>query len=372
MHEGFILSSSCIYSTEVICVKGRRIFIYIILLLFALGLLFFPKEAATGVLEGLRVCGSSVIPALFPFFVLSRLIISLEAFPKGGKYANGFMQRLFGVSGQCLPALLISFIGGYPVGISTVVSMYEGSKLTKSDAERAILFCNNSGPAFFVSMVGVTVLGNVQAGLMLYLIHCLSACFVGILLARPTPHDVNLRSVTAPARPSLSFGEQFLSAVTASCSALLNISGLILFFSVLLRLMDVVGWIDALGCFSEKFGLSGKLTTALLRGSMELSGGVLELRELGMRAFVPSAFLLGWGGWCVHFQAASVWNPAKLQPKGYYTAKLLHGLISALFAWVFVNPSPLSVSIGLLFFLSVGFFRILRQKRSSIPRNYAV
>jgi hypothetical protein len=98
-------------------------------LLLLLALLFFPDLATAGAMEALRVCGSAVIPALFPFFLLSRLLASYLPVPKRGP--------------SYLPALLMSFLGGYPVGISTVVSLYEGGQISKSEAQKALRICNN-------------------------------------------------------------------------------------------------------------------------------------------------------------------------------------------------------------------------------------
>ena len=48
----------------------------------------------------------------------------------------------------------------------------------------------------------------------------------------------------------------------------------------------------------------------------------------------------GWGGLCVHFQAMSLWQTAGLRPHGYFSAKLLHGLLSAVLALACFAPSP--------------------------------
>ena len=44
----------------------------LVLLLAAAGLLLAPQAAASGALQGLRACAARVIPALLPFFVVSR------------------------------------------------------------------------------------------------------------------------------------------------------------------------------------------------------------------------------------------------------------------------------------------------------------
>ena len=73
------------YSVPVMKMK-RRILILPVLL-FALALLRFPQEAAQAVREGLLLCFETVVPSLFPFFVVVSLLIQLGA--------AGALQRLF-------------------------------------------------------------------------------------------------------------------------------------------------------------------------------------------------------------------------------------------------------------------------------------
>lgn len=351
----------------------RRLFPYLFIAMIALALICYPSDACAGAVNGLRMCGSAVIPALFPFFVLSRLAISLGRLPQGGKRTDALMQHLFGVSGACLPALLVSFIGGYPIGVSTIASMYENGTLSKRDAERAITFCNNSGPAFFVGIVGMVVLGNVQNGLILYGLHCIAALLTGILTARPQAANWRLRAIKVKSDEPPSFAQSFLNAVSGSCAALLQISALVVFFSILLRLLRTTGVLSLL-CLPlcKILKLTIQEAEAILCGCMELSSGILQLSGVGNSAFVLCAGLLGWGGMCVHFQAMSLWQPAGLQPHGYFSGKLLHSLISILLASAYLYRTPIAFGIAASILLISIFFARFCKKKASNPRKIAV
>ena len=58
----------------------------LVLLLAAAGLLLAPQAAASGALQGLRACAARVIPALLPFFVVSRMLTALPL-PTPGRRA---------------------------------------------------------------------------------------------------------------------------------------------------------------------------------------------------------------------------------------------------------------------------------------------
>ena len=324
------------------------------MLLFAVGLLRFPAAAVSGVVRGLRMCGGALIPALFPYFVLTRLVICYASFGRMGRLAEKPMRFLFGVEGNCFPALLLSFLGGYPTGAGSVVSLYENGRISKESAQRALAFCNNSGPAFFLGVAGGIVLKSQRAGFVLYLIHCLSAVTAGVLLAAPPAPHITVRK--QPPQESVPFSRAFLDAIGGSCAALLQIGSLVLFFSVLTELLDSSGVFALLSAFPAARGF--------LCGVLELSSGILQLSGSWNTRFLLCAFLLGWGGVCVHFQAASLWTPAGLRPRGYLPEKALHGILSVYFATAYLHFSLFSLVAALMLPAAVLLFAYIRKKRT--------
>ena len=327
----------------------------LVLLLAAAGLLLAPQAAASGALQGLRACGTRVIPALLPFFVVSRMLTALPL-PTPGRRADRLFRALFGVRAACLPALLTGLLGGYPAGAAAVTELYRAGALSKAEAERALCFCNNSGPGFFAGLIGTAVLGDIRRGLILYGLHALSALLTGLLLPGSAP-PAALRTVRRekPQLPSL-----LPEAVQGSCAALLQVSGLIVFFSSMLAVLRAAG-LTAL--------LPNRLAEALACGALELSSGILLS---GHGAEAACALLMGWGGLCVHFQAMSLWQTAGLRPHGYFSAKLLHGLLSAVLALACFAPCPATLlSAGALTACAL-LAPLLRKIRAGNLRHAAV
>ena len=125
----------------------------------------YSRPCTAAVIEGLRLCGSAVIPALFPMFVGTKLLTGLL---KELQLPKGFLrlwQRLFGVSGVCSYGFLFGLLGGYPLGAAVISELYGGKSISKADAEQSLRFCNNSGPGFFLAALGVTVLHSAKAGI---------------------------------------------------------------------------------------------------------------------------------------------------------------------------------------------------------------
>ena len=66
---------------------------------FGAALLFFPDVSAAAAREGVALCLQTVLPSLFPFFVLSSLLVQSDVPRLLSRAMAGVMYPLFGVSG---------------------------------------------------------------------------------------------------------------------------------------------------------------------------------------------------------------------------------------------------------------------------------
>ena len=327
-----------------------RDIIFCLALALAAGfLLLYPKEATASAADGLRLCANVIVPSLFPFFVLSSMMVNLGLVRYLGRILEPVMRPVFGLSGACSAALALGMIGGYPVGARTALGLYESGEISRREAERLLAFCNNCGPAFIFGVVGAGVFSSGMVGLLLYLIHMLASLLIGAgfrLFAGPVPQEP--RRKTHAAVTAQRFPAAFTGAVKDSCFATLQICAFITCFTVLIRFAFLTGVPAALAAFAARvFGTGADAIEALLIGAIELSSGVWALK--GASAVLSSkaamaAFLLGWAGLCVHCQVLSFTGQARLSMRPYLAGKLLHSLLSAALVWVVFRLVPLPQS----------------------------
>ena len=324
------------------------------LLCATLALLLYPRQAMQAARDGLQLCYDVIIPSLFPFFVLSALVVELGLACYLGRALEGVMRPLFNVGGPCASALALGFLGGYPVGAKTAISLYEKGMCTKTEAERLLAFCNNSGPAFILGVVGAGVFASSAAGVLLYLAHAAASICVGILFRfykmgggrggrgeRPSPGFQAQRFTTA-----------FTGAVKNSFFSTLNICAFVVFFTVIIRLLFLSGFLPGLaallGRLLSPLGLTPAWAERLLTGALEISSGVSTLAGDGALAgrLSMAAFMLGWAGVSVHCQVLSFIGGSGLSVRTYLIGKLLHGGLSALFVGALVRVIPLHAPVS--------------------------
>ena len=85
------------------------------------------------------------------------------------------MRPVFRVPGIGAYAFIMGIISGYPVGAKIVTKFRQDGLCTKAEAERLLAFTNNSGPLFIIGTVGITLFGNTQIGILLFLTHIFSS-----------------------------------------------------------------------------------------------------------------------------------------------------------------------------------------------------
>ena len=300
------------------------------LILGAFLLVLFSSDIAIEYMKkGLILCSRAVIPALFPFMVMSELIVSSGVGIKVSKLFARPMRYLFGVSEAGACAYILGLVCGFPIGAKTAVSMYDQGCITKNELVGLMTFCNNPGSAFVISAVGVALLGNKTVGFALYISVILSSLTVGLVgkyflgykkESSPRgsvfiPRDLNAKIVT--------------DAVQSSALSMLTVCAYVVFFSAL---------VGCVGSLLSRFEMPPELTACIF-GFFEISSGVGEAAALQNRvsSLLLCALFVGWSGLSVAFQIMSVSSGRGISFKPFFIAKAAQGLLCAFFMGIFIK-----------------------------------
>ena len=287
--------------------------------------------------SGLKLCAHTVIPSLFPFMVISSLLISSGM---GLRLCRPFAfvtRLLFGVSEGGACAFILGVICGFPIGAKVIANMYDRGMITKKEAERVMTFCNNPGSAFVISAVGVSLFGSLKLGVALYACVILSAVIVGVAgrIFCKGKKCVSCNSAAIKASLSATSGEVtlFTSAVQDSAIAMLTVCAMVVFFSSLI------------GCIGVSLSGLGvpDAPISIIFAVFELSSGVGAFSTLDAPlSIILCAAALGWSGLSVHFQVTSISAGRGFSFIPYFIAKGVQGLVCASLAWAVLKFMPFS------------------------------
>lgn len=267
--------------------------------------------------EALALCAGSVVPALFPFLVLSILLVSLGFGELVSPYLSGLMTPLFRLPGCASSAVLLGLAGGYPIGAQTAARLYGEGSLTRGEAERLLAFCNNSNPVFLISVLGAGVFGSVRTGMWLWLIHILSALLAGLAFRGYGESGAPQYAARKIPFQDVPLAAALVEAVKGGLAGILSVCAFVVFFYVLAAPLASLG---------------GRLGP-LLVGVTELFSLTPLLTADGF-GFVLAAGCAGWGGLSVLCQTAAVLEGSGLRLRSCLLGKVLQGLLSAALALV--------------------------------------
>ncbi len=315
---------------------SRSLFGIIAIISFLL-ILFASDTAIEYMKKGLVLCSATVIPSLFPFMVISELIVSSGIGVRMSKIFARPMRALFGVSEAGAAAYLLGAVCGFPIGAKTAASMYDRGVMSKSEFERLLTFCNNPGSAFVISAVGVSLFGNKLVGMIIYACIILSSVIVGFF-GKLLWGSKNGERTSCPVVISNELCvKEITNAVQCSAMSMLTVCAYVVFFSA---------FVGCIGALLACFALPQELFACIF-GFFELSSGVGAAADTDIRflAIILCALFCGWSGLSVHFQIMSVCSGRNISFKPYFIAKAAQGIICALLVypsvkWLF--PSVLS------------------------------
>ena len=263
------------------------------------------KTALAGARSGIELCLMTVIPALFPFIVLSILL--------SGALLGASIPPLRPV-GRILkmPAgteslLLCAFLGGYPSGAIAVSEAFRAGSLSKDTAERLLSFCNNAGPAFLFGMT-LSLFPDAGAAWLLWGIHILSALAVGILIPGKESSPVKLKK-----------GGSSKGVIKKAITVMATVCAWVILFRIIIAFLD--RWILWL--------LPPEVRVAVI-GVLELSNGCCSLilvNDVRVRLILCSG-MLALGGLCVTMQTMSSVSGLKINQ--YCLGKILQFVCSTL------------------------------------------
>ena len=275
-------------------------------------LLLHPEAASEAVRRGLTLCFRTVIPSLFPFFVVVSLLLKLGMADYLQWLCAPFMGPLFRLKGVCAMPLLTGLLGGYPSGAKAAAELYSQGQVSRQEAELLLGFCNNCGPAFILGYVGAGIFRDQRAGGWLFLIHAAAALVAGMVLSRiKKDRGPALLRSNLPVKP-VRFPEALTLSVSGALGSTLQICAFVVLFQVLSALLPPE-------------------TPGMALGVLEMVTGIAAL-EPGRTGFIAAAAIVGWGGLSVHCQALSVTAPAGLSFRWHWIGKAMQAGLSAVFA----------------------------------------
>lgn len=258
--------------------------------------------------NGITVWAYNVLPALFPFMVLTTLTLKNQPRRK-----RSFTRFLFGV--KCDKVFLTSVLCGYPVGAKAIAEC-------NADADTATsmcAFCSTASPIFITATLGAKLLQNTTATVIVVIAHILSAILNGLIFrVKKGRADVDNASNLS----AVDIGDTLAS----SAMSIITVGGLIALFYMLTDMVKSL----------LPSNVSDSLIIAFVVGAVEMTNGVFGVCKLAdvATATVLCSTLLSFGGLCVFAQCYAFLGAKHVKPLQLLKMKTTQSALATILSFI--------------------------------------
>lgn len=273
----------------------------------------------------LNIWVNTLIPSMFPFFVISDILINCNIVYYTPKFITNIFSKMFNISKVATTIFFLSLISGFPAGARNIRTYYDKGLISLREANHILLFTHFSNPMFILSTVAILFFNNEKYGYIILISHYVGNFIIGVLLRNSA--TIDSKNYTKEKYICQNFSKVFISSIKSSIDTLLLILGTLTSFLIL-------------SSFIINFLNLPLYQGAILKGILEMTMGLKDLSLLNISDIykvIISTMLISFGGFSVHLQVISQIVDTDIQYVNFFVARIYHAIISGSICYLLFN-----------------------------------
>ena len=267
----------------------------------------------------LNIWINSLIPSLFPFFIISDILINYNITNYIPLVIRKIFTKIFNTSDNIITIFFLSLISGFPSSARNIKIMLDKKLITKNEASHALIFTHFSNPLFILGTLSIFLNSNILA-LIILISHYIPNIILGIL-SRNLNKKINNTIIK---KESNSFPKILINSIKKSIDTLLMILGTLSIFLVISSL--IINRLN-LNIYNQ----------TILKCILEITMGLKSISELNIPNIykvIISSMTLSFGGLSIHMQVLSFIEEDNLSYKTFLISRFYHALLSGIIAFL--------------------------------------
>lgn len=299
----------------------------IAVILFA-AMIFSPRAVFSGAEEGLLLWFQIVFPTLFPFMLISSLMLEEGGLGIIAGIFGKVLGKIFSTSQNGSFAVLCGFLCGYPMGAKVTADLIRSGRISKEEGEYLLSFCNNTSPVFIMNFIVWKTLGKRELMLPTIVILMGTPMIMSFFFRRCYKKEGKTFPQAGAAGPASSNRLDFSifdQCMMDSFEGIVKVGGYIIFFSILIALFDIAGF--------------GPVVFALLP-TLEITNGIFRIHQAFSDLTVSYPLIVGlttFGGFCSLAQTQCMIEGTGLSVTAYFIQKLTAAGAASLLAYLYIS-----------------------------------
>ncbi len=310
--------------------KYQELLNVLLLLFLYLGVFLFPTHVMSSTVNAINLFKEKLFPSIFPFFVLSFLMLNLGISRYISTLLEPFFYRMFHIKGDSIFIIVMSIFSGFPSGPKYIGKLYQEQKITKKESQYLLLFTHFGNPLFILGTCGA-LLENVSLAGTIFLCQMLSNMIIGIAFRPPKKEKSNLALSN---RLKEQYKKEHMPLLVALPDAINNA------MEVLLFMLGSVAFFMMISQMTTEILHLTPLSSAISTGILDLTSGINAVASLSIDTNIIAMLMLGFitfGSFSVHLQVINALRKTDLSYHYFFCGRLLQSAIALILFLLFTH-----------------------------------
>lgn len=303
----------------------KNLFIISILLILFIILIFNSNIIIESCLNSIEIFKNNLFPSLFPFFILSDLLINYGLADIISELFKNLFIKIFKTDKICSYIFIISLISGYSSSNKTIKELYDKGNIDPKMINKIILFTHFVNPLYIISTLSI-YLNSFKLSLLILFIHYISNIIIGLIFRNYNKTNQKPNKIRITLIKSDNLINILTSSIKKSINTLLLILGTITTISILSNIICNL--------------TDNYLLKSIIKGLFDFTNGINNIDTLNIsikfKALLSISFL-SFGGISCHLQNFSILSDINIKYLPYLLARLLHTLISFILLFIMLQ-----------------------------------
>lgn len=268
----------------------------------------------------LNIWINTLIPTLFPFFIISDILINYNITNYIPNQIKRIFTKLFNTSDNIITIFFLSLLSGFPSAAKNIKLMVDKKLINTKEASHTLIFTHFANPLFILGTIQTFFIKNKKLCIIILLSHYTPNIILGILTRHSSKKEKNI----IEKKENIIFSKVIIKSIKNSIDTLLTILGILACSLIISSL--IINRLK-LNIYNE----------TLLKCLLEITMGINNLSKLNIPNIyktILTSMTLSFGGLAIHMQVLSFITEVNLSYKKFLIARIYHSILSGIIAYI--------------------------------------
>ena len=302
-----------------------NLLIYLITIFFLVEFLINSTTLINVFFNTIKLCFNNLFPTIFIFFTITDILNNYNFPYYISKVFGNIFEKLYKIPKLSSYIIIMSLTSGFPSNSKLIKDSLDNNIIDNFDATKILSMTHFSNPLFIIYAVGNNFFHDNKIGIVILISHYITNFIVGLFFSKIYKYEK--KEVNYKPNTPLSFISLLKTSFYNTTKLLINIFGIIIFFSLLITILN-------------KYLNLNPFSSVIFNGLMEITTGLNYLTKLNInkiKAAVMATFFISFGGFSIHMQTMSILNKYDINYYIYLIARIIHGSISSILVFIILT-----------------------------------